>query len=190
MQSMTHNILRIDASMRQQGSVTRELADLVIAQLEGRVDNRDLAAESLPFVDQSWIGANFTPEQERRDEQRAALAQSDALSGELQKADTIVIALPIYNFSMPAAFKAWIDLIARARVTFKYTDQGPVGLLTGKKAYIVNASGGVPIGSPADFLSGYVRHVLKFVGITDVDFLDGSKLKEGAKLADAVLADV
>jgi len=94
---------------------------------------------------------------------------------ELKAADTIVIGAPIYNFNIPAALKAWIDLIARARLTFKYGENGPVGLLKNKKAYIVMASGGVPIGSAMDFASGYLQHVLAFVGITDVTIIDASQ---------------
>ena len=175
---MTNTILRVDASMRHDGSVTRELADIVEQQLGGEVIRRDLAKESMPFVDQTWIGANFTPAEDRTEAQNEKLAQSDSLIEELQAADTILLAIPVYNFAAPAAFKAWVDLIARARVTFKYTENGPVGLLQGKKAYVVNASGGVKIGSPMDFLSPYVRHVLGFVGITDVTFLDADQLRE------------
>ena len=88
---------------------------------------------------------------------------------ELVAADVVVIGTPIYNFSIPASLKAWVDMVARARKTFRYTENGPVGLLSDKKAYIVVASGGVKVGSPADFATPYLRHALSFVGITDVD---------------------
>ncbi|MDH3266802.1 MAG: NAD(P)H-dependent oxidoreductase, partial [Gammaproteobacteria bacterium] len=115
--------------------------------------------------------------------QREALAFSDRLVAELQHADAIVIGAPIYNFNIPAALKAWIDMIARARVTFRYTDNGPKGLLEGKKAYIVVASGGVKIGSKADFATPYLRHALAFVGITDVEFIGAEQLNSRAQEA-------
>ncbi len=151
----TNKILRIDASMRHAGSVTRALTDRLVARLRAvspgsAVTRRDLAA-GVPVVDEAWIGANFTDPAERDDAQRAALAESDELVAELKAADTLVIGLPIYNFGVPAAFKAWIDMIARARETFRYTETGPEGLMTGKRALVVVASGGVPVGSAADF---------------------------------------
>jgi FMN-dependent NADH-azoreductase len=102
------------------------------------------------------------------------------LIAELEAADTIVIGVPLYNFGIPAALKAWIDLIARARRTFRYTEAGPEGLLKDKKAYLVVASGGVPVGSDYDFATGYLRHVLGFVGITDVTVIDaGQQMMDG-----------
>jgi FMN-dependent NADH-azoreductase len=116
-------------------------------------------------LDTDWVTANFTPPEERGEAERAALAESDALVAELKAADVLVIGVPIYNFGIPAALKAWVDLVARARVTFRYTEQGPVGLLTGKRAYLAVASGGTPVGSAIDFATGYLRHVLGFLGI-------------------------
>jgi FMN-dependent NADH-azoreductase len=123
------------------------------------------------LLTENWVGANFTDDADRSDDQKAALAASDEMIAELEAADTIVIGVPIYNFSIPAALKAWIDLIARARKTFRYTEAGPEGLLKGKKAYLVVTSGGVPVGSDYDFATGYLRHVLGFVGITDVNII-------------------
>ncbi len=176
----TNKILRIDASMRHTGSVTRALTDKLVARLRAalpgsQVTRRDLAA-GVPLVDEAWIGANFTDPAERDDAQRAALAESDELVAEIRAADTLVIGLPIYNFGVPAAFKAWIDMIARARETFRYTETGPEGLLVGKRALVVVASGGVPVGSAADFATPYVRHVLAFIGITDVEFISADQL--------------
>ncbi|MCI5044930.1 MAG: NAD(P)H-dependent oxidoreductase [Aquisalinus sp.] len=172
----TPKILRVDSSMRYEGSVSRQLGDKLVAKLGGTVTNRDLAAEQIPFVDEEWIGANFTPEEDRSDAQRAKLALSDRLVTELKEADILVLNVPMYNFSAPAAFKAWIDMIARARVTFKYTDNGPVGLLEGKKAYVINTSGGTPLNSEADYLTGYLRQILSFIGITDIEFVEASLL--------------
>jgi len=172
-------ILRIDASMRHDGSVTRSLSDRLIARLTAtrpaEVIRRDLA-RGVPLIDAAWIEANFTDPAERSAAQRAALARSDAMVAELRAADTLVIGLPIYNFGVPAALKAWIDMIARARETFRYTEAGPEGLLTGKRALVVVASGGVAIGSAADFATPYLRHALSFIGITDVTFIAAGRL--------------
>ncbi len=183
----TNKILRIDTSMRHTGSVTRALTDKLVARLRAaspgsEVTVRDLAA-GVPLVNEAWIGANFTDPAERDDAQRAALAHSDELVAELKAADTLVIGLPIYNFGVPAAFKAWIDMIARARETFRYTETGPEGLMTGKRALVVVASGGVPVGSAADFATPYVRHVLGFIGITEVEFISADSLMSGADAA-------
>ena len=95
---------------------------------------------------------------------------------ELKSADTIVIGVPIYNFGIPARLKAWIDLVARAGVTFRYTEAGPQGLLENKRAIIATASGGVPVGSPADFATTYLKQVLAFIGITDVTIIAADQL--------------
>ncbi len=172
-------VLHIDSSMRRDGSVTRGLTRKLVAQLAGpetEVIRRDLAGGDLPMIDEAWIGANFTDPAERDAAQRAALAASDALIAELRAANTLVIGLPIYNFGIPAALKAWIDMIARARETFRYTEHGPVGLLEGKRAIVAVASGGVPIGSEVDFATPYLRHALAFVGITDVELVAADQI--------------
>ncbi|GMG81399.1 NAD(P)H-dependent oxidoreductase [Paralimibaculum aggregatum] len=188
------NILRLDASMRRQGSVTRALAGKVVGRLGEagavQVVHRDLA-DGLPAIDEAWIGANFTAPEERSAAQRAALGLSDRLVAELKAADVLVIGLPVYNFGMPAALKAWIDQIARARVTFRYTENGPKGLLEGKRAIVVMASGGVEAGSPADFATPYLRHALAFVGITEVEIISagGQSLRADAvETAEAEIA--
>ncbi|WP_209506135.1 MULTISPECIES: NAD(P)H-dependent oxidoreductase [unclassified Ruegeria] len=165
---MAKTILHIDASARRVGSTTRDLSDRIVRQLGAeRIIRRDLATP-LPLLTEDWIAANFTPAEQRDDLQRDRLALSDALVTELQEADTIVIGLPIYNFSVPAAFKAWIDLVARAGLTFSYSENGPKGLLEGKRAILAIASGGTAVGSEIDFATNYVRHVLGFIGIHDV----------------------
>jgi FMN-dependent NADH-azoreductase len=97
----------------------------------------------------------------------------------LVAADVLVIGAPIYNFSVPATFKAWVDMIARARLTFEYTENGPRGLLENKKAYVVVPSGGVPVGSPVDFATPYIRHALSFIGIIDVEFIGAQGADRG-----------
>lgn len=174
---MTHSksVLRIDASARKNGSSTRALTDALIEQLAPEnLVVRDLVM-GLPFVTEDWVGANFTDEADRSDEQKAALSLSDTLVEELVTADTLVIGTPIYNFGIPATLKAWVDMIARARKTFHYTANGPEGLMTGKKAYILIASGGTEVGSEIDFASGYLRHILAFIGITDVTIVSADQ---------------
>ncbi|NIA27505.1 MAG: FMN-dependent NADH-azoreductase [Desulfobulbaceae bacterium] len=191
-------ILEISASGRRHGATSRLLTAELIAALESRhgsvqVTRRDLA-DGVPFVDDAWIAANFTPDEDRDSGQRDVLTYSDQLVAELQDADAIVLGTPIYNFSIPAALKAWIDMIARARLTFRYTENGPEGLLQGKKAYVVIASGGVSIGSDYDFASPYLRQVLAFVGITDVEFIAAeqlnSKFDESIDAARVRIADI
>lgn len=176
---MTTKVLRIDASARRNGSVTRDLNDSVLEKLSARgnvdVTTRDLA-DPLPLLTEDWITANFTDPADRSDAQRELLALSDTLVAEVKAADILVIGLPIYNFGVPAAFKAWVDLVARARETFRYSETGPVGLLEGKRAIVTVASGGTEAGSSLDFATTYVRHVLSFIGITDVNFVAADRL--------------
>lgn len=180
---MKNQILHINASARVGGSVTRDVSAQLVQQLQQSMSattvNRDLA-DGLAFIDEQWIGANFTDRSERSDEQKETLALSDSLVAELTQASHIVIASPIYNFSVPASLKAWIDQVARARVTFRYTENGPEGLLKGKKAYLVIASGGVPLGSEVDYASTYLRHVLGFLGIDDVTLVNANELSQAA----------
>ncbi|MEM9436166.1 MAG: NAD(P)H-dependent oxidoreductase [Pseudomonadota bacterium] len=178
---MARTILRIDASARKEGSVTRDLTDKVIAKLGSEtVITRDLA-EGLPLLSEAWLGANWTAADERSDAQQEALAFSDALVDEIKAADTLVIGVPIYNFAVPAALKAWVDLIARAGVTFAYSEAGPKGLLEGKRAILVVASGGTKVGSEIDFAVGYMRHIMGFIGITDVDIVAADQLAVDAE---------
>lgn len=171
----TLKILEISSSARGEDSVTRNLSNDLITSLEDRHDAVDRVRRTLgadmPFVDEAWVEANFTPDEERTEKHQHTLAFSDELIDELKDADTLVISVPVYNFSIPATLKAWIDMIARARVTFRYTENGPVGLLQGKKAYLVYASGGTPVGSAFDFATPYLRHALEFIGITDVEIV-------------------
>ncbi|WP_299146963.1 NAD(P)H-dependent oxidoreductase [uncultured Tateyamaria sp.] len=169
-------ILHIDSSARTQSSVSRNLSARIIAQLGGGdVIRRDLT-ESLPLIDEAWIGSAWTPKDERDLVQRDKLSLSETLIAELRAADTIVIGAPIYNFSVPAALKAWIDLVARAGETFKYTETGPVGLLEGKRAILAIASGGTAVGSDIDFASGYLKHIMGFIGIHDVEIIAADRV--------------
>ncbi len=169
------HVLRVDASARFEGSVTRQLADLMLEQLGERVSGlsvtlRDVAA-GMPFVDAAWIGANLAEPEAREAAQRQVLAKSDELVAELMAADVLVIATPVYNFGVPASLKAWVDQVARARLTFRYTEYGPEGLLAGKKAYLLVATGGTEVGSDIDFATPWLKFVLGFLGITDVEVI-------------------
>lgn len=175
---MTKTILHIDASARHTGSTTRDLTARIVEKFGGTVIRRDLS-DALPQINETWVNANFTPADQRSEAQKQALALSDTLIAEIKAADVLVIGAPIYNFGVPTALKAWIDMIARAGVTFTYMENGPKGLLEGKRAVIALATGGTPVGSDIDFASGYLRHVMGFIGITDVDIV----------AADRVMAD-
>ncbi|MEL6594552.1 MAG: NAD(P)H-dependent oxidoreductase [Pseudomonadota bacterium] len=173
---MTRTILRIDSSARRTGSITRDLSDRIIEHLApDTVITRDLT-DTIPQIDEDWVGANFTPAADRSEAQEDRLALSDALIDEIVRADTLVIGLPIYNFSVPTALKSWIDQIARAGVTFQYTADGPKGLLEGKRAIFAVASGGTEVGSDIDFATGYLRHIMGFIGITDVEIVHADRM--------------
>ena len=162
-------VLHIDASGTKQGSVSRAATAQLLQDLSpSRVITRDLAETPLPQVDETWITTRLIPETELTAEDRDVLALSDALIAEIKAADIILIGMPMYNFGMPAALKAWIDLVARPKVTFAYTETGPVGLLEGKKAQVAVATGGVPIGAPMDFATPHLQQVLRFIGIDDI----------------------
>lgn len=168
-------VLHIDSSARTDGSVTRQLSAAAVRQIGGPIIRRDLSA-ALPHLTEAWVSANFTPTDARDATQTDTLALSDALASELKEADVIVIGAPLYNFGIPAALRAWIDLVARAGLTFRYTETGPVGLLEGKRAVIVTATGGTAAGSEADFATGYLRHFLGFLGISDVEIIAADQM--------------
>jgi FMN-dependent NADH-azoreductase len=179
---MTNSILRIDASARRSGSVSRDLVDKIVARFgpDVSITARDLAG-GLPLIDEAWVEANFTPAADRTPAQNDILSLSDTLIAEMREADTLLIGVPIYNFGVPAALKAWVDQIARAGVTFQYSEAGPKGLLSGKRAIIAIASGGTEAGSEIDFATGYLRHVLGFIGITHVDVITADRLAVDAE---------
>lgn len=168
-------ILRIDSSPRKTGSTTRALNSKLVEQLQQHHDvaeviDRDVS-KGISFCSADWVEATFTPADNRTDLHKEVLRESDTLVAELQKADIVIIGVPVYNFGVPASLKAWIDMIARLGVTFKHTENGPVGLLSNKKAYVVYAAGGTKLGSDIDFASGYMKHVLGFVGIMNMEII-------------------
>ncbi len=179
------NVLRVDSSGRYEDSLTRKLVDEFVAKLQAtetvnQVVARDVA-KGVQFVDQNWIASNFTDESERNANQRNELVTSDELVDEMATADLIVIGTPIYNFGVPATLKAWIDQVARARKTFQYTENGPVGLLKNKRSVIIVTSGGTEVGSAIDFATPYLVHVLGFLGIHDVEVIKADRLMMDAQ---------
>lgn len=162
-------VLHINASGTLEGSRSRAATAQLLNDLSPtKVISRDLAQTPLPQIDATWITTRLVPANEQTDADRAVLTLSDTLIAELEAADIVVIGMPIYNFGMPAALKAWIDLVARPKVTFAYTENGPVGLLKDKKALVAVASGGVPVGAPMDYATPHLKQVLGFIGIDDV----------------------
>mgnify|MGYP001818398092 FL=1 len=179
---MTQTVLHIDASARLTGSTSRVLSARIVEKLGGEVIRRDLT-DAIPQIDETWVNANFTPADQRTAEQAETLALSDSLIAEIKAADVLVFGVPIYNFGVPAALKAWVDQIARAGVTFRYTENGPEGLLEGKRAVIAVASGGTPAGSEIDFATGYMRHIMGFIGIHDVELVTADRMMVDADAA-------
>jgi FMN-dependent NADH-azoreductase len=182
------NILQINASARSQGANSTRLADSITARLLARdpaasLKLRDLAVEPHPLLDDDALGALFTPADQRTAEQAARVALDDALIAEVQAADVLVLGVPMYNFGVPAQLKNWIDAIARSGVTFRYTEKGPEGLLTGKTAYAALARGGRYRGTPADSQVPYLKTVLGFLGITDLRFVYAEGLNMGPEAA-------
>jgi FMN-dependent NADH-azoreductase len=167
-------ILQIKSSVFNGNGQSSRLANEFVARLrDERADvevvERDVVADPVPHLDGARAGAFFAKPEERTPEQRAVIAYSDALIEELRGADVLVLGLPMYNFGVPSQLKAWFDHIARAGVTFKYTEKGAVGLLTGKKAYVFAARGGVY--GDNDSQTQFVRQFLGFIGIADVEFV-------------------
>jgi len=172
-------LLQINSSPLQ-SSISSELTSEFVKtwkakNVGGKVITRNLSEAAPKPIDQTWIGAAFTPEGGRTEEQKAVLAVSDALIAELEQADEIVIGVAMHNFSIPSVLKLWIDQVARSGKTFAYGSNGPEGLLKGKKATILVSSGGVyEAGTPAaamNFVEPYLRAILGFLGITEVKFV-------------------
>jgi FMN-dependent NADH-azoreductase len=188
------NILQINASARSEGSQSTLLANEVVDRLvdahpNAQVVVRDLARNPIPTLDEAALGALFTPADQRTPEQAARVAIDDAAIAEIQAADVVVLGVPMYNFGVPVQLKAWIDAISRARVTFTYTASGPEGLLKGKKVYAVLARGGLYRDTAADSQVPYLRSVLGFLGMHDVEFIYAEGLAMGEAAAAKAIAD-
>ena len=153
----------------------------------GTVIVRDLMAEPVPHLDAARFGALVSKPENRTEQQAQVVAYSDALIDELRRADVIVLGLPMYNFGVPSTLKAYFDHVARAGVTFRYGERGPVGLLTGKKVLVFAARGGLYQGTPRDTQTTYVRDFLAFLGMTDVEFIYAEGLAMGPAAKDGAL---
>jgi FMN-dependent NADH-azoreductase len=187
-------LLQINASINNDNSQSSRLASQFVAAFRdshpgATIVTRHVAAnEPVPHLDGERFSAFIASPEVRSAAQHAVVAYSDTLINELQRADVIVLGLPMYNFGVPSQLKAYFDHIARAGVTFKYSDKGPVGLLTGKKAYVFAARGGLYVGTPLDTQTSYVRDFLRFVGISDVEFVYAEGLNLGPQSKEAGLA--
>ncbi len=169
-------LLQIRSSIFADNGQSSQLANRFIekwraANPGGRVIVRDLALDPIPHLDAARFGAFLAKPGEHTAEQAVVVSQSDALIEELKNADVVVLGLPMYNFGIPSTLKAYFDHIARGGVTFRYTDKGPVGLLTGKQVYVFAARGGLYAGTPKDTQTAYVREFFGFLGMTDIEFV-------------------
>ncbi|PNV97234.1 FMN-dependent NADH-azoreductase [Pseudomonas protegens] len=177
-------VLIIESSARQQDSVSRQLTQTFIQQWQAAhpgdsITVRDLARNPVPHLDANLLGGWMKPAEQRSAAEQDSLQRSNELTEELLAADVLVMAAPMYNFAIPSTLKAWLDHVLRAGVTFKYTDTGPQGLLTGKRAYVLTARGGIYAGSTADHQEPYLRQVMGFIGIHDVEFIHAEGLNLG-----------
>jgi len=178
------NILQINSSIRAENAYSSRLADTLVASLRQQVPTtslvvRDLAKTPHPLLDEAALIALSTPAEQRSLAQAQRVALDDALIAEIQQADTVVLTAPMYNFGIPAQLKAWIDAIARARVTFQYTENGVEGLLKNKQVYVIQTAGGKHSGTETDSQSAYLRTVLGFLGMADVTFIYAEGLAMG-----------
>ena len=188
------NILQINASARSQGSQSAVLAERISARLqmlhpEALVTVRDLARDPMLVLDEFALQALFTPADQRSVEQAARVAIDDAAIAQVQAADVIVLGVPMYNFTVPVQLKTWIDAIARAGVTFRYTEKGPQGLLTGKRVYVALSRGGKHRDTEADTVVPYLRTVLGFLGMQEVEFVFAEGLSMGEDQVAAAMTE-
>src|SRR6266404_2524517 len=187
-------LLQINASINHDNGQSSQLANQFVAAFRTRTPDAKIvvrnvaAADPVPHLNAERFGAFITKPEERSTAQHAVVAYSDTLIHELKKADVIVLGLPMYNFGVPSQLKAYFDHIARAGVTFAYTDKGPVGLITGKKVYVFAARGGLYAGTPLDTQTSYVRDFLRFLGMDDVEFVYAEGLAMGDAAKEQALA--
>lgn len=188
------NILQINSSARVQGSHSTNIANQVSARLleqhpDAAFSMRDLAVTPQPALDEAALQALFTPLDQRTPEQAARVAIDDALIAEVQAADVVVIGAPMYNFGISSQLKNWIDAISRAQVTFRYTANGPEGMLTGKKVIVVLTRGGLYRNTPNDTQMPYLKNFLGFLGMSDVEFIYAEGLAMGPDAEQRALSD-
>jgi FMN-dependent NADH-azoreductase len=193
MENHMKHLLQINASMFGENGQSTRLADQFVAGWRdanrgAQVVVRDLAAEPVPHLDAQRLGALIAKPEERSAGQQAVVDYSDALIEEIRRADVIVLGLPMYNFALPSTLKAYLDHITRAGVTFRYTENGPVGLIGGKKVYVFAARGGLYAGTPEESQTPYIRKILGFIGIDDVEFIYAEGLAMGEEKKQAGIA--
>lgn len=170
-------LLRIDSSPRKVSSISRQLADVLQKKIETEAayitSHRDTYYDELiKLGNEDSVTAYFLPEDQQSTAQKQAVEASNILATEFAKADTYLFAVPMYNFGVSAGLKTYIDLISRAGISFKYTENGPQGLLAGKKAYVIITTGGTKLGSEVDHVTGYMTTFLNFLGITDIEYIN------------------
>ena len=187
------NILQVNSSARREGSYSTRLANRIVQRLrdadpEATLTVRDFNASPHPVLDEAALGALFTPANQRTPEQIGRVALDDALIAEIEASDVVVLGVPMYNFGVPASLKNWIDAISRAGVTFRYTRDGPEGLLKGKTVYVALTRGGKYKNTPADTQMPYLRTVLNFLGLTDLHFVYAEGLAMGSDAEQAAMA--
>jgi len=187
-----HTVLQINTSLfgesGQSSKLAAEFAAAAAATTNAGLVVRDLAQDPVPHLTAERFTAFTTPASERSLDQQRHVAESDALIEELRAADTVVIGLPMYNFGVPSTLKAYFDHLARAGVTFRYTAEGPVGLLTGKRVYVFATRGGRHAGTATDLQTAYVRQFLGFLGLRDVEFIYAEGLALGPDQREQALA--
>ena len=179
-------VLVLKSSILAGYSQSSQLADFYVEEAKAKGDQvtvRDLAADPIPVLDGELVGALRPSDAPLSPRQQEALALSDALIAELQGHDVVVIAAPMYNFNIPTQLKNYFDLVARAGVTFRYTEAGPEGLVKGKRAVILSSRGGIHKDTPSDLLTPYVKLFLGFIGITDVEFVFAEGIAYGPEVA-------
>lgn len=187
-------LLQINSSIFSSGGQSTQLADQFAAawiakEQDARIVVRDLAAAPVSHLDAQRVSAFLAQPETRTQEQQAYVAESDALIEEIKQAQVLVIGLPMYNFGVPSTLKAYFDQIARAGISFRYTESGAEGLLTGKKVYVFATRGGMYAGTPLDSQTGYVRDFLGFLGMNDVEFIYAEGLSRGEAAKDTALAE-
>ncbi|MCD2453421.1 FMN-dependent NADH-azoreductase [Methylicorpusculum oleiharenae] len=188
-------LLQIQSSLFSADGQSSQLTNEFVSawqrnQPASQIKVRDLALSPLPHINAEQVTAFFTPSESRTAAQQKLVDLTDDLINELKHSDIIVIGMPMYNFGIPSTLKAYFDHIARAGVTFRYTENGPVGLLTGKKAYIFATRGGQYAGTALDTQTTYVRDFLGFLGITDVEFIYAEGMNMGTDIKEKALAEV
>lgn len=187
-------IFQLNTSARSVGANSTAVADLITARLlqktpEPVLQLRDMASDPHPILDEPALNALFTPANQRSEAQHARMAQDDALISAVQNSDIVVLGVPMYNFGIPVQLKSWFDAIAKAGVTFRYTENGPIGLLSGKKVYVALARGGIYRDTPNDTQVPYLKMMLGFLGMTDVHYIYAEGFAMGPEAAAQAMQD-